>query len=53
MEGGCDTHASISLPVIQILRVDRFGSQRLGKRQKSRVAIGDGESLGLLDRDPH
>jgi len=53
MEGVYYSHASILLPVTQIFRVDRVGSERFGSRQNSRVRIGDRESLGLLDRDPH
>ena len=53
MEGVYDAHASISLAVTQVFRVDGVGPQRFGSRQNSRVPIGDRESLGLLDRDPH
>ena len=53
MEGVYDSHASISLPVTQIFRVDRVGSERFGSRENGRVPIGNRESLGLLDRNPH
>ena len=53
MEGVYDSHTSISLPVTQIFGVDRVSSKRFGSRQNSGVPIGDRESLGLLDRDPH
>ncbi|SPE28590.1 hypothetical protein SBA6_1100036 [Candidatus Sulfopaludibacter sp. SbA6] len=53
IEGVYDSHASISLPITQVLGVDGVGAKRLGGDQDGRVPIGNCESLGLLDRDPH
>jgi len=52
-EGVYDSHASIQLPVTQVLRVHGVRSQSFGSRQNRRVPIGNLESLGLLNRDPH
>jgi len=52
-EGVYNSHTSVSLPMTQVFGIDRVRSERFGSRQNSRVPIGDRESLGLLDRNPH